>query len=381
MQFTVKGSHILALLITAGISYWMLNGEIEIGGQNDAAVSSETAPTPSTEAANASQDTEAASIFKVSVVTIDAVERKTKVPVRGRTKANAIVPIRAETNGILERRLVSRGDVVSAGDLVCVIQQGARKAALASAQARLDQMEADYAANENLKEKGFVTATTMRQKRFELDAAKAQLEEDKIELERTEIRANASGVVQDPIAEVGDVMMAGGTCVTLVDSDPMFFTGQVSERAINSVEVGMGSDVMLVTGEAVKGTVSYIGQSADPQTRTFPIEIKLKPASGAKIRDGLTATAAINLPPEMAIQISPSWITLADSGQVGVKVVDGESKVQFKPIRILSQTNKGFWISGLAAGDRVITLGQEYVISGETVDPVETSFKQAQLSQ
>ncbi len=44
-----------------------------------------------------------------------------------------------------------------------------------------------------------------------------------LELKRTEIRANANGVVQDPIAEVGDMLSMGAACVTLIDTDPMLF--------------------------------------------------------------------------------------------------------------------------------------------------------------
>jgi len=36
----------------------------------------------------------------------------------------------------------------------------------------------------------------------------------------------------------------------------------------------------------------------------------------------------------------------------------------------LSQTNNGFWIEGLTPNARVITMGQEYVVSGEKVEPV-----------
>ena len=368
MQFTVKGSHILALALVVGIGTWMFGGDLEIGGQAGAG-----APRPeTTEQAGSS----VADRFKVRVVTIESVIRNQRISVRGRTKADAVIPIRAETGGVLEKRLFDRGDTVNAGDLVCVIQQGARKASLASAQARFEQMKADYAANEKLLEKGFVSKTAMRQKRFDLNAAEAQLEQAKLELERAEVIANASGIVQDPIAEVGDVLAIGGTCLTLIDSEPMHFTGRISETSVDKISLGMEAGVTLVSGEEVPGKVTYIAPSAEPQTRTIPVEIELQ-STGKTIRDGITATAAIFLPPEEAIRVSPSWLTLADSGQVGVKTVDEEDKVQFKPVEILSHTKEGFWISGISSGDRVITLGQEYVIAGETVDPVPATFEQA----
>ena len=41
--------------------------------------------------------------------------------------------------------------------------------------------------------------------------------------------------------------------------------------------------------------------------------------------------------------------------------------VEFKPIKILAQEKDGFWITGPKAGERIITLGQEYVVPGEKV--------------
>jgi len=373
MQFTIKGSHILAVLITAAIGWWMYGGEVRIGGQSAGVESEAAETTPKT--ADAGGDR-----FKVNVVSIKPVTREQVISVRGRTKAQAIIPIRSETGGVLEQRLVERGSKVKNGDLVCVIRQGARKADLASAQARFEQASEDYSSSEKLQKKGFTTQTAMRQKRFELNAAKAQLEQAEIELSRTEIRANAAGIVQDPIAEVGDVLTQGGTCVTLIDSDPMFFTGQVSERVINQVKVGMNAGLQLVTGEQTSGEVNYISPSSDAATRTFTVEIRLAENNSA-IRDGVTATANIELPSEEAIRISPSWITLQDNGAVGVKIVDEAGKVQFKPVTILAQTLEGFWVGGLASGDKVITLGQEYVVSGEIVEAVPMPVEKAEVQQ
>jgi len=370
MNIKITGSHILALAITAGIALWMLDGNIIVGGK--------TPETPKPAIAERSEVKQDAP-FKVSVVEARAIERDQSVNLRGRTKADAIIPIRAETGGILEKRLVSRGQYVNVGDLVCVIEGGARQSNLNSAEAGLATAQAEYDANLSLAKKGFTTDIRMRQYSAAVDAAKAQVKQAEIELGRVEVRANASGTVQDPIASVGDVLQPGGTCITLNDSDPMFFTGQVPERAIGYVFAGMPAEVTLVTGETFKGNVSYIAPSADAQTRTFATEIKLETQEN-KIRDGLTATARIILPPSQSFKISPSWISLADTGEVGVKLVDDNNQVSFKGLKILSQTNDGFWVNGLSEGDRIITIGQEYVISGEKVDPISGPIVKAEAN-
>ncbi|MGI9350976.1 MAG: efflux RND transporter periplasmic adaptor subunit [Rhizobiaceae bacterium] len=376
MTFTIKGSHIIALLITVVIGFWMYGSELKIGGQNSGSEAEQASELQE----DVTPEQLPEDLFKVTVVEIHPVAREQTVDVRGRTRAHAIVPVRAETAGILEKRLVKRGDHVKTGDLVCVIDRGSREASLASAHAQLEQAKGEFESNTKLKDKGFVTDTTVRRMQYDLNAAKAQLKQAEIELSRTEIRANATGLVQDPIAEVGDILTIGGTCVTLVDSDPMYFIGQVSERSISLVKPGMDADVELINGETVKGTVNYLAPSADPQTRTFQVEILLKDY-GENIRDGLTASAEIKLPMKMAINVSPSWLTLADTGEVGVKIVDDTNKVMFTPVKILSQTNRGFWVSGVEPGSRVITLGQEYVSSGEKVDPVSQEIEKAEISQ
>lgn len=361
MAFRIRSSHVIALLITAGIAGWMVTGTLDIGGSakpGEAAV-----PIAEREAERSAQ------LFKVRYVPAVPEERNETVLVRGRTAANATIAIRTETGGILERRLVSKGDRVAPGDLVCVIEQGVRQSRVAQAEAQLAQAQADFEANSSLREKGFTTEAKMNQLKAALNAAKTALAEAKWDLERTEVRANAGGIVIDPIAEPGEVLSVGGSCVTLMDTNPMLFVGQVSERQVGRIETGMRADVTLVTGDRLAGTVRYIAPAADAQTRTFLTEIALVDPDG-KARDGITASAEISLPASTAYRLSPSWITLADDGTVGVRVVDAEDRVQFVPVSIVRHGRDGLWVTGLTAGARLITLGQEYVVSGEKVEPM-----------
>lgn len=373
MNIKITGSHILALFIVIGIAAWMQGGDIVVGGQTPDEENQKPAIAERSE-------TNQSAPFKVSFVEISKIDREQIITVRGRTKADAIIPIRTETGGILEKRYVNRGDFVKEGDLVCSIESGARESAVASAQAGLERAIAEYEANENLAKKGFASNIKLRQMKASMDAARAQLRQAQVELDRIEVRANASGIVQDPIAYVGDVLAQGGACITLNDSDPMFFMGQVAERAVGAVAPGMKAEISLVTGESLQGKVSYVAASADPQTRTFLTEIELENSEG-KVRDGLTAIAKIRLAPTQAFKISPSWISLLDSGEVGVKIIEADNTVNFRPIEILSQTNQGFWVSGLVNGDRIITLGQEYVVTGEIVDPIPDAIVNAGLNQ
>jgi multidrug efflux system membrane fusion protein len=357
MAFRIKGSHIIAIAMAAGLGYWMFTGEYQIGGQTG--TSEQSPPIAQREAERGLE------LFKIRYVPLQSEQRSERILIRGRTQADAIVTVRAETAGVLEQRLVAKGDRVKAGDLVCVIERGIREAQLAQAKAQLAQAQSEYDSNAALRKKGFTSENKMNALGAALEAGKAGVAASELELKRTEVRANADGVVQDPIAEVGDMLTMGGACVTLIDTDPMLFTGQVSERDINKIKTGETALVKLISGQAAEGKVRYIALSADAQTRTFAVEIEIKGQSD--IRDGMTAEALIELPGTEAFRIAPSWVTLADDGTIGIRTVNVDDVVEFMPIKILAQEKDGFWISGPQNGQRIITLGQEYVVPGEKV--------------
>lgn len=364
----INGPVLVSLAILAGIGGWMFTGKLIQGGIDN--------PNAETIAEREAKRTKAA--FRVRVIDVQPTERVALLNIRGRTKADAQVSVRAETGGTVERRPVKKGDVIKAGDVLCEIDRGVRSTNLDQAVAQLEQAEQDYLANKQLADRGFTTNSRLRQLKAAMDAATAAVATAKQELARTEIKATANGTVQKPMAEIGDNLAPGGVCVTLMQLDPMLFSGQVSERDISQLKIGMATKVDLVGGERVAGTLKYISPVADPKTRTFSIEVAM-PNPDFAIKDGLTASATIPLKPTLAYQVASSWLTLADDGEVGIRAVDEKNIVQFHPVKILAQDEKTMWVSGLKPGLKVITLGQNFVSAGELVDPVtEEQLKQLQ---
>ncbi|MEW7006651.1 MULTISPECIES: efflux RND transporter periplasmic adaptor subunit [unclassified Lentilitoribacter] len=365
MAFGLKGSHIVAVLIAGGVIGWMLQGDIIVGGQAE----SENATPPPAERAGSEQI-----LQKVRFTTISPEIREQVLSLRGRTEAASIVQVRAETSGVVEERFIEKGDFVKEGDLLCRLDAGVRKSALLQAKTGLIQAESDYLAHKQLQEQGYSTNAKLLAMQSAKDAAKARLEQAEKELENIDVIAKASGTAQDPIAEIGNLLNPGDICATIVQSNPMKFIGQVSERSVAAIKNGDRALVGLVSGEQVSGKIRYIAPTADQQTRTFRVEIEI-PNDQNRIRDGITATANIALASDEAYQIKASWLTLADNGNVGVRVIGDDDVVDFVELKILAQTPDTMWVSGLANGQRVITVGQEYVAAGQKVLGVEETAK------
>jgi multidrug efflux system membrane fusion protein len=302
----------------------------------------------------------------VRIKTFTATAMPIEVPLRGQTKAKSSVTAAAETTGVVVKVSVEKGQHVNAGDLLCTLDQGTRQAAVEQAQASLAQAQQAYDTNTQLVKKGVAASNTTAAAEAQLKAAQAALDQAKAELARTEIHAKSDGVVQDPLATVGSMLAAGAPCATIVQMDPILFTGNVPEARIGLARLGLEAKVTTITGQEAEGKVTYISSVSDPATRSFPIEIEL-PNPDHSLRAGVTATAVIDIGTSLAQLLPQSVLTLDDEGALGVRIVEDGNKVAFYPVTIVSDTRDGVWVTGLPNQADVITLGQEYVKAGQEV--------------
>jgi len=314
------------------------------------------------------------------------------VPLRGRTQAKSTVSAVAETAGIIDSVAVTKGQKVVVGDLLCTLDQGTRQAAvnqaeagLAQANAGLVQAQLDFDTNADLRAKGLAAANTSRPLEVALTsaqasvtAAQAALDNAKAEFDRTVIVAKVAGVVQDPLAIAGSMLAVGSPCASIVQLDPMVFIAQVPESRIGLAKTGLEASIVTVTGQTVEGKVSFISETADAATRSFPIEIEIPNKDGA-LRDGITATATVNLGTAPAHLVPQSVLTLNDDGVLGVRAVE-DSKAKFYPVQIASDTRKGVWVLGLPARVDVITVGQEFVNDGQAVNATNVAAAEGTAS-
>jgi multidrug efflux system membrane fusion protein len=293
-----------------------------------------------------------------------------EVPLRGRTEAKATVTAVAETAGSVDVMHVSKGQRVNAGDLLCTLDQGTRAAALAQAQAALAQAQLSFNTNADLRERGLAPPNSANAAEVALAQAQAALDNAKAEMDRTEIKAKVAGLVQDPVAVAGSMLNAGSPCATIVQLNPIVFSGMVPEAHIALARTGLSANIKTVTGQSVEGEVTYISSVADNATRAFRAEIEIANDDYA-IRDGVTAEAIVNVGTAPGHLLPQSVLTLDDDGVLGVRTVE-DGVVAFYPITIVSDTRNGVWVTGLPANAEVITIGQENVTAGQRVDASPT---------
>lgn len=313
----------------------------------------------------------AAPLQSVRTQTFTAQPMPIEVPLRGRTEAKATVTAVAETAGSVDVVHVTKGQRVAVGDLLCTLDQGTRAAAVAQAKAALAQAQLSFDTNIDLRDRGLAPPNSANAVEVALAQAQAGLDNAQAELDRTEIKAKVAGLVQDPLATAGTMLNPGSPCATIVQLNPIVFTGMVPEAHIGLARTGLNARIKTMTGQSVDGKVTYISSVADNATRAFRAEIEIANDNYA-IRDGVTAEAIVNIGTAPGHLLPQSVLTLDDDGVLGVRTVEN-SVVAFYPITIVSDTREGIWVTGLPISADVITIGQENVTAGQQVEASPTT--------
>lgn len=185
-----------------------------------------------------------------------------------------------------------------------------------------------------------------------------------VELNRTEVKAPFSGYIEQ-IVKPGNFLERGQNCATIIQLNPIIFVAEVPEFSINKIETGQEVSMKIVTGELLKGNLTFVSKSASPSTRTFKVESQI-PNKDGEVRDGITAEMTIKTKIVKAHKISPSILLLNDAGIVGVRSIK-DNIVKFNEVIILEDSESGLWITGLPETLELIVQGQGFVEDGQKV--------------
>tara|TARA_Y100000768_G_scaffold351195_1_gene301933 strand:+ start:892 stop:1770 length:879 start_codon:yes stop_codon:yes gene_type:complete len=186
-----------------------------------------------------------------------------------------------------------------------------------------------------------------------------------VELNRTEVKAPFAGYIEQ-IVKPGNFLERGQVCATIIQLDPISFIAGVPEYDINKVRIGQNVGVKLVTGQTIKGKLTFVSKSASPDTRTFVVESQIPNPEG-NVKDGLTANMTIEIDKVMAHKISPSILLLNDEGKLGIRIVTENNAAMFKEINILEDSEDGLWVTNIPNIVEIIIQGQGFVEDGQKV--------------
>jgi len=305
-------------------------------------------------------------------------------PIESERKAFVMPKVKGEIRQVL----ADEGDRVREGQLLARLDGDQLRLEVALAEATMRKLERDYARNTELQTKGLVSAVSIDNLKYELEAAKASWELARLQLSYTDIRSPIAGTVTQrlDVVKVGNTVKPMGEVIESADRalfvveglDSLMLRINVPERELAKLSVDQVAELGFdaVPDRAFAGKIALISPYVDAATATFPVRIRITDTGGL-LRPGMFARVAIIYERKLdALQI-PRTALLDGDGPPKVFVVQ-DGKAAERPVQLgLSNGAYVEIVSGLKDGDQVVVVGQAAVKPGAAVRIVNTPARPA----
>jgi multidrug efflux system membrane fusion protein len=303
----------------------------------------------------------------------------------GQIEARDMVQVTAEVDGVATDVRFREGDRVSPGTVLLRIDPARYRleaeraqALLEQARAEQDRAAADLKRREALAQNDLLSVEELTRSQGEnarlgasVDVAQAALGIAKQNLQRSEVRPQVAGIINTRTVDTGQFVRAGTVLATIVDSSRLRLRFRVSEAESLHAHVG-GSVTFRVAPLGPRdftAQIYHVGKIADPTTRQVEVLAwvdsmgELKPGFFAEVTLAGEERRGALVIPEGAIQAS-------ERGFVTYVVENGTAKL--RPIQQGLRTGTGVVeiLSGLKAGETVVTEGSDRLADGIPVEVV-----------
>jgi len=301
----------------------------------------------------------------------------------GSVSADQHVNLSAEVGGRVASMEVEVGDMVEKGDVLALldderprIARDHARAEVEIAEATLENSRRDAQRQANLFKDQIISEFAVDQAQVkvkidegQLKVARARLAAAERDLSDTRIVSPIDGEITRKHVEAGELVDAGTMLFDIAKIDRVKVTMHVSEREITELKKGQNAEITVdgYPGIVFHGTVNTISAEADPETRTFPVEIlvvndrpeRLLPGFVGRVRiRGRTFENAISVPQEVVVY---------RDGHPVVYIVTSDTASE-KAVELgFVDRGRVLITRGLKAGDKVVVTGQESLRDGAVI--------------
>ncbi len=295
----------------------------------------------------------------VEVVEVARGEISAFIETNGTLEAEREVDIVARTAGPLVEILTEEGQFVRAGDLLARIDETELRAQVEISRVALSQAEVAYERARASLESQVVSQEVYDTALSNLESARAQLNGNEIQLAYARIEAPFDGLIIERAVKQGETLTNGQRLFRVSDFDPLLCQISVPERDLTRLSVGQRADIEVEAfpGETFDGRVLRISPVVDATTGTIRVTLevnrrdRLSPGMFSTVRLVTDVRAEALILPKRALSLE----SLADEVFV---VEDGVARR--RPLTLGYEEDDQVEVTGgLAAGDRVIVVGQD----------------------
>lgn len=318
---------------------------------------------------------------------------RANVPVRlvalGTVTPIASVAIKARLESVITGVHFQDGATVKAGDVLFTLdgrQIEAEikrvEAVIAGAEAQLEQARRDVERYKELVTKNATTLVTLNNAQTQVNilnataqSNRATLENLKVQLDYTTIRAPITGRISAASVKVGNFVRPADTTplATINQIAPVYVSFTVPQRSLPDLRKALASETATVEASAPgetrssSGQVTMIENAVDATTGMVMVRATME-NKDELLWPGTLVNTRLTLREENAIVVPSVAVQVSQTGSFVFVVKDGVAKV--RPVEVERTVDNLSVISkGLEGGETVVTDGQLLLVDGSRVAP------------
>jgi membrane fusion protein, multidrug efflux system len=323
----------------------------------------------------------------VRVQTVRLVPAQDAVTYPGTVQARVQANLGFRVGGKVIARAVDIGDHVEAGQTLAQLDPAdagmaleADVQAVRAAEATAVNARAEFQRYQRLGRNSPAWLPSEFDKRREaLDGAEArsaqaqrQLAMASDQLDYTTLKADAAGVITDLKLEVGQVVAAGQTVLTLAHAAETEIVVDVPENRLPDIRTAERVTIRLWSqpDQALQGRVREIGALADAVSRTFAVKVTLMQQPGASSALGMTAAVRFERHETHSVAWLPASAVVSVDGAPSVWVLDPQAhRATAQRVQVAAWSGSGEVAieQGVANGMQVVTAGAALLDAGTPV--------------
>jgi len=300
----------------------------------------------------------------VATVTVTPGNFTNYVDLQGRIDAQDNVMAYSQSPGVITALNVKAGQHVGKGQVLVQLDNSVLNQQIAQAQTQVSLNKTLYDRQKNLWDQKIGTEVQYLQAQTALQSSEKQVSALRQQADMYRITAPISGTIDQMDLKMGQVIQPGQNGIRIVNTDNLKVKADVPESY--ATDINQGDNVKVVIPDANDSLmlkVTFAAKVIDPGSRSFGIEIKL-PQTKA-LRPNMTATIRVaDYSRKNSLSVPLNAIQRSDTNTFVFINKNGIAKRQAVKLGN-TYGGKSEVLSGLAAGDQVVTEGASDIEDGD----------------
>ena len=310
----------------------------------------------------------------LNVVTLNLIPGmiRDQIDLPGVTEPWVELTISAEVAGKVMERVVTEGASVNKGDVLVRIDSRDYQNAYTSAKASHKLANSELSRLKKLHNRQAVSQSQLDNAVTDLARTRAAMDNARIALERTSIRAPFSGVVNSIFIDEGQYLAVGDPVAEILDIDRLKVRVGIPESDVAAVQRINRFKVRI---DALGGTTfvakkHFLSKTADPMAHLYNLDLELENSGGDILPDMFTRVEIVKKELPDGLSIPLYSVISRNDDQIVYVVQENRAKARSVKLGLLD----GWRVEvreGLKAGENVVVVGHRSLNDGEAVKVVK----------